>query len=323
MRQFPGVADVRYELKLNNLFLMKKAILKAPVALLACGALMWAACSKNNNNTGTTSVSNTSLAAQGDASADAMFNDVTANVMTAKVNGQVLGSVNDTTSSFSQAIAKAHMAGVTTFGGNDTTSGTITVSLTPQTPGVWPKTLTVNFGTGFTDLWGNTYSGAITMVFTGRLDTAGNSVTTTFDNYTVNTVGISGTHIITNTSANGTISYKIQIEDAKITVGTYWVTWSATHTWTLTQGASTPLWPFDDVYAVTGSGGGNTSNNFTWTSTIETALTKAYVCPWFESGTVKVATNYGTGVLDYGAGTCDNQATVTVGDSTRTITLGR
>ncbi|TDW99362.1 hypothetical protein [Dinghuibacter silviterrae] len=297
---------------------MKKAI------FLACGALLWAACSKNSNNsTSTTSVSNTSLAAQGDASADAMFNDVTANVMTAKVNGEALGSVDDTSSSFRQAIAKGQMAGVTTFGGGDTTKGTITISLTPETPGVWPKTLTINFGTGFTDLWGNTYSGSISMVFTGRLDTAGNSVTTTFNNYTVNSIGISGTHIITNTSASGTISYKVQIEDAKVTVGTNWVTWSATHTWTLTQGASTPRWPFDDVYSVTGSGGGITSTNFTWTSTIETPLTKAYVCPWFEAGTIKVVTNYGTGILDYGSGTCDNQATITVGDSTRTITLGR
>ena len=314
--------SVKSFIKPNNLILMKQVFAKAPIALLACSALLWASCTKNASSS-TTSVSNTTVAAQADASADATFNDVTANVMTTNVNNQALGSVDDSTSSFRQAIAKGHMGGVTAFG-PDTTSGTISITITPETPGVFPKTVTVNFGTGFTDLWGNTYGGSISMAFTGPLGIAGNSVTTTFDNYTVNSVGISGTHSITNTSgANGPISFNIQVQNAKVTVGTFWVTWNATHTWTLTAGGSTPRWPFDDVYAVSGSGGGTTSNNFTWNSTITTPLTKAYVCPWFEAGDVKVATNYGTGVLDYGAGTCDNQATVTVGDSTRAITLGR
>lgn len=303
---------------------MKKTVIKAPLALLACSALVWAACTKNgSSNSATASVANTTVAAQADASADETFNGVTANVMTMNVNGEALGAVDDSTSSFRQAIAKASLAGVTTFGPGDTTSGTISISVSPETPGVFPKTVTLSFGSGFTDLWGNTYGGSISMVFTGPLSIAGNSVTTTFNNYTVDSVGITGTHIITNASTTGAISFNIQIQNAKVTVGSFWVEWNATHTWTLTAGAATPRYPFDDVYSVTGSGGGSTSNSFTWTSTIETALTKAYICPWFEAGTVKVATNYGTGVLDYGAGTCDNQATVTVGDSTRAITLGR
>jgi hypothetical protein len=162
-------------------------------------------------------------------------------------------------------------------------------------------------------------------VFTGRLDSIGASATTTFNNYSVDSIGLSGTHILTNTSVpNQQIAFGVQVKDAKLTFpGGFWVTWAATRNWVLTSGASTPRWPFDDVWALTGSGGGNTSNNFSWTSTVETPLVRAYVCPWFESGTVKVSCNFGTGVLDYGAGTCDNQATVTVGDSTRAITLGR
>ena len=300
---------------------MKKTSLKAPFALLACGALIWAACTKNAASSSPANVSNTTTAAQADASADQTFNGVTANVMTLNVNGEALGSVNDSTSSFSQAVAKARIAGVTTFGPGDTNS--LTISVSPQTPGVFPKTVTISFGNGFTDLWGNTYVGSISMVFTGPLSVAGNSATTTFNNYSVNGVSLSGTHIITNASTTSQIAFNIQIQNAKITLGSFWVTWSANHTWTMTAGASTPFFPFDDTYSVTGQGGGNTSTNFTWTSTIQTALTKAYICPWFEAGTVKIATNYGTGVLDFGSGTCDNQATVTVGDSTRTITLGR
>ncbi|HTJ14409.1 MAG TPA: hypothetical protein VL547_20360 [Dinghuibacter sp.] len=301
---------------------MKKTLFKAPLVLLACSGLIWAACTKNSANNKPANVSNTTTSAQADASADQAFNGVTANVMTLNVNGEALGSVNDSTSSFSQAIGKAHIAGVTTFGpGGDTSS--LSISVTPTTPGVFPKTVTISFGNGFTDLWGNVYTGSISMVFTGPLSVAGNSATTTFTNYSVNSIGLSGTHVITNASAGNKIAFNIQIENAKITVGTFWVTWSANHTWTMTAGASTPWYPFDDTYSVTGQGGGSTSTNFTWTSTIQTALTKAYICPWFEAGTVQVVTNYGTGVLDFGSGTCDNQATVTVGDSTRTITLGR
>jgi hypothetical protein len=300
---------------------------KVMAVVLCCGTLAWVACTKNNsgnNSPSTTSVSNTSLIAQGDASADASFENLTNNILTTKANGESLGAVDDSTSSFRQATAQAYLQShVTTFG-PDSSTGTVTITVVPETPGVFPKTVTINFGSGFTDWFGNTYSGSISTVFTGVLSSPGASATTTFDNYTFDSVEIAGTHVITNTSKDSVLSFSIQVQNAKVTIaGGFFVNWNATRDWAMIAGASTPRWPFDDVYSVTGSSSGSTSNNFTWTSTIETPLTRAYICPWFESGTVKIVTNYGTGVLDFGSGGCDNQATITVGDSTRTITLGR
>lgn len=298
---------------------------KALIAALSCSALIWAACSKSSSShPSTTSVNNTTLVAQGDASADATFENLTNNILTTKANGQVLGAVDDSTSSFRQATAEAEMnATVKTFGPGGP-SGTVTITVVPDSPNVFPKTVTINFGTGFTDWFGNVYTGSISTVFTGKLSTPGASATTTFNNYSFDSIQISGTHIVTNSSHDTAIGFTTQVENAKVTLPTgFYVDWNATRAWSLIAGGSTPRWPFDDVYSVTGSSSGNTSNGFNWTATIENPLEKAYICPWFEAGTVKVVTNYGTGVLDFGNGTCDNQATVTVGDSTRTITLGR
>lgn len=296
---------------------------KALIAILLPGALIWAACTKNNNNSGgTTSASNTTLMASVDASADASFTDLTNNILSTKVNGQSYGAVDDSTSSFSQVIAKAFLQQHVTVDGPDS-SNQVTISVTPGTAGVWPETVTINFGSGFKDLWGNVYTGSISMVFSGPLVNQGASVTTTFNNYSFDSIQLTGTHILTNTSTGDTsLSFSVQIENAKVTLPNgFWVNWNASRNWARIAGGSTPFWPFDDVYNVTGNGGGSASGGFTWTTTIETPLQRAYVCPWFESGTVKIATNYGTGVLDYGSGSCDNQATVTVGDTTKNITL--
>lgn len=307
---------------------MKQSMVKgkALVLILVSGTLVWGACSKssNSNSTSTTSVSNTSAVAQGDAGADAQFDDVTSNVMTTNANGQAIGSVDDSTSSFRQAEALAQrQARMTTFG-PDSGNSSVTITVVPDAPDQFPKTVTINFGAGFTDLLGITRSGSVATVFTGPLGTAGASATTTFTNYVVDSVQIAGTHIITNTSASGTISFNVQVKDATVTLPNgFSVTWNSTRTRTMTAGASTPRWPFDDIYSITGSGSGNTSTRISWTSSITSPLVKAYICPWFEQGTVKIQSAFGTGVLDYGAGGCDDQATVTVGDSTRAVTLRR
>ena len=77
------------------------------------------------------------------------------------------------------------------------------------------------------------------------------------------------------------------------------------------------------MYSVTGSSTGTNRNKVGYTATIQNPLIKRADCPkYFVQGTIGIInTNSKVMTLDYGTGTCDNVATVTVNGHTRTITL--
>lgn len=296
---------------------------KTLTVLLFGSAVIWASCTKNQPANSAQSDQNTVTVTESSANADQTFDEVTNSVLTASVNGQALGAMSDSTSGFSNAAIVAKRNGGLTVDGPGG-GGSVTVTLTPDTPGVFPKTLTINFGSGFTALNGTTFAGSVTTVFTNPLSEPGASATTTFSSFYIDSIGISGTHILTNNSTNDSITFGVQVENASISFPSgFTLTRNSNRSFTMIAGASTPFWPFDDVWDITGTGAGSTSTNFSWADTIETPLQAAYICPWFESGTVKVVSSAGTGLLNFGNGNCDDQATVTVGDSTFSITLNR
>jgi hypothetical protein len=54
---------------------------------------------------------------------------------------------------------------------------------------------------------------------------------------------------------------------------------------------------------------------------VTSPLVKAFTCRWISKGTVKIRVNDTVGLLDYGNGDCDNEATLTVNGTSRTIKL--
>jgi hypothetical protein len=81
------------------------------------------------------------------------------------------------------------------------------------------------------------------------------------------------------------------------------------------------LYPLDDVYNITGDRSGSNSQGRTWSGQTVEPLVRKSVCPWLVKGIVNLTVNGRSGVLDYGDGTCDNQATITVNAVPKTITL--
>jgi hypothetical protein len=279
---------------------------KGLLALLLMGALTFVSCKKESsvNNT-QEEITATLNAAENDAEAEAEFNDVYDNV-TATNGGDELGLVDG--------------AGI--FGREDSVGRCFTVTVVPQTPGVFPKTVTIDFGTGCLGRDGKLRSGKIITVFTGRLSQPGNSATTTFDNYMVNGVKIEGTHVITNTSTSNNRSFTVKVSGAKITKQNgKWIKWESFKTFLQTEGNGTPRFHLDDVIVITGYKSGENSEGNTWSATILEQLVKKGNCRWIVSGIVSLARNGNTAVLDYGNGDCDNKATITANGQTREITL--
>lgn len=184
------------------------------------------------------------------------------------------------------------------------------------------RTLTIDFGpTNCLCPDGRYRRGQILVRFTTDVlrRTAGAVVTRT--NYFVN----DNQHTATRTFTDiGSGSFTVDVTNASIiranNGGTH--SWTANWTFTRTAGYGTPQIS-DDVYSVTGSANGTNRNNVTYTTTIQSPLTKRADCfKYFVSGVINITnSNSRTMSLDYGNGACDNTATVTINGRSRVITL--
>ena len=184
------------------------------------------------------------------------------------------------------------------------------------------KTLTIDFGpTNCLCADGRYRRGKIMVRFTTDVNRRTAGAVVTREGYFVN----DNQHTATRTFTDiGNGSFTVDVTNASIiranNGGTH--SWTANWIFTRTNGFGTPQ-VSDDVYSVTGSATGTNRNKVGYTATIQSPLIKRADCPkYFVQGTLAITnTNSKTMSLDYGTGTCDNVATVTVNGHTRTIML--
>jgi hypothetical protein len=188
-----------------------------------------------------------------------------------------------------------------------------------------PHTITVDFGSTNCLCGDNRLRrGKIICSYTGQYRDSGSVRSTTFDNYFVNNNQILGTKTVTNMGHNGqgqsyfTINVAAQIIKAN-NAGT--ITWNSNRTRTWIAGESTAI-KLDDEYSITGSGSGTKANGNTYTVTITTPLIKALNCNWIKQGVMDITpSNKPVRSINFGTGTCDNQAVVTINGTNYNITL--
>jgi hypothetical protein len=76
------------------------------------------------------------------------------------------------------------------------------------------------------------------------------------------------------------------------------------------------------VFSVSGGSNGTKASGNTWTNVINTPLVHKRSCHQIVSGTMTVTpSNKPVRSIDFGNGTCDNQATVTINGNTYTIVV--
>ncbi len=144
--------------------------------------------------------------------------------------------------------------------------------------------------------------------------------TTLFD-FMINDAQVEGVKVIEKT---GTNQFSMSLSEGKIIFadGTQY-TRNYNRTRTQTEGTSTPYFIWDDVFEIEGQSSGINRNNNAYTRTITSPLVKPRSCRWFVQGTIEFVTGENTAILDYGNGTCDRFATLTVNGETREIRLRR
>ncbi len=281
-------------------------------------------CSKENSQSGTDAQEEemAKVTGEADAEAESVFNELFDDVM--GVNNEV------------------GVAGSGIFYGRPDSLTpvprcfTVTVSHPNNTP--FPAVVVIDFGTvGCPGPDGRVRRGKIITEYTNRLTIPGAVATTTFDRFFVDAIHVEGTHRISNISgtpvppANIARKFKVEVINGKLSrPNGDFIEWNSTKTITQVEGLITPDIFRDDVFKIEGSANGIVKRGtllVRWESTITEPLVRRFTCRWIVKGRVRTvranlpSNTRWVAVLDFGAGICDNQATITINGVTRQITL--
>lgn len=188
-----------------------------------------------------------------------------------------------------------------------------TVTLNDATPGVFPKVITVDFGSVGCTYNNITRTGILTITLSDYLMNNGSVMTIERSNYYVNGRRVEGTVTYVNETTNPeTPQWTRTITNGQITnLAGEIFTHSGTRTVKMVDGVST-LSLADNIYHIlSGTHTVNRPNGTSLTVTVLETLVKRYACNYISQGKLTLNGTYLDGVLNYGDGTCDNQATYT------------
>lgn len=184
--------------------------------------------------------------------------------------------------------------------------------------------ITYDFHSGCTGADGKVRAGKVIVNYTGtgHFD-PGSSWVVTFDSFYVNTRHVEGTRSVVNNGFNtaGNMNWTITATNMKITkTDGSWRMWNSTRNREMVAGYGDTLWENDD-YLVNGTASGTNSDGES-VNCVLSNLRREHDCNWITSGTMEITpASRPVRTIDFGNGTCDDQATVTKNGVSRVITL--
>ncbi len=297
--------------------LNRNTLIKTGLFAFISTALIVTACNKSSSSSG--SASN-----EGDAASLSTSSEVSDNAY-----NDAFGVIMQTGNSTSNGAVT-----VASVDGNNSNTGILSgdglacasVTVSPADSNTFPKTITVDFGTGCTSLTGTVRKGSITYILSGHLLYPGTTVSATFNGYSVNGYRIAGTYTIANNSTDAGLSFTRTVEGGQVTLpDSSYYSYSGTKTITQTAGFGTTTL-LDDVYNITGSHNfASSASGKSLVDSIATPLVLEGTCSNIVSGIINFTFSEPNvslkGTFDYGSGDCDKSATIKVGNTTRPVTL--
>jgi hypothetical protein len=286
-------------MRLKN-FLIASAIITISAGIYSC---------KKDNTT--SSSSGTEIAATTELSTDNTISD--------NLNADAENVLN-------QAAVDNNFSGSTPTGVNSTMGNLPSCASVTVTPAQgFPKNITIDFGSGCASGTGIVRSGIIHITLSDSLRKSGSVAVMTFDNYYVGGYKKQGSITWTNTKVDTTNSWTrvcIDTITSPLPAGKTWMH-NGTHAVVEISGNNTPRDIIDNIYLTTGSSTVTNSNGVTRTATILTPLEKKVACDNIDSGTVKIQGPKHYAIIDYGDGSCDRLATVSIDGGTPVTILLR
>lgn len=198
------------------------------------------------------------------------------------------------------------------------------ITVTPDDT-TYPKTITIDFGTGCHCADGRFRRGAIVMHLTGPIRRAGSVMTITFEDYFINQAHIEGTKIVTNlSSVGGPLKYSVKVVGGKVTLPNgRGFNYESLKYVAKVDGIGTPP-IIDDIFRIEGRSKTTFNNGRVIMLDTDAPLMKKVVCRWINRGILKIKINTRVFFLDYSApndGDCDNKALLTWANGQRMIIL--
>ncbi len=184
--------------------------------------------------------------------------------------------------------------------------------------------ITYDFHSGCTGADGKVRAGKVIVNYTGtgHFD-PGSSWVVTFDSFYVNTRHVEGTRSVVNNGFNSdsNMNWTITATNMRITrADGSWRTWNSVRNREMVAGYGDTDWQ-NDEYLINGTADGTNSNGDA-VNCVLTDLRREHDCHWITSGTLQITPgSRPVRTIDFGSGTCDDQATVTKNGVSRTITL--
>ncbi len=183
-----------------------------------------------------------------------------------------------------------------------------------------PVTFQIDYGTtGCIGSDGVYRTGKINFTTAKRWSVYNNPVTIDLVGYKANTVSYTGQIRITRPDS---LTITTEVINGHCTDGNWNIDYACTKTMKQTAGYSTKGDVSDDVYSFTGSSNGKNREGRNFTTNITNALIKKMSCKYISSGTLELTPDgFKTRTVDFGNGTCDDDATFTVNGQTVSFKL--
>ncbi len=189
------------------------------------------------------------------------------------------------------------------------------------------KQITVDFGSGCQGKDGKTRTGKILIQYEGNAAILSRTITVTLDGYTVDGNSIEGTRVTQFQGAeNSEIVHTVSLTGGKITFAEGGeITRESSWTRTIRGGENV----LEGELIVEGAASGTNREGVSYTMNVTTPIVKKSSCfaeqvPFPVSGVKAYTTSDGhTGSIDFGNGSCDNLAVVTINGFSKEIELGK
>jgi len=173
----------------------------------------------------------------------------------------------------------------------------------------YPKVIKLNYGDGTVLKNEKVLSGVIIIEISGPRKSGSFTRMVTYENFSVDTIQVAGTSLITVNKGNET--FRNYTTDLTFTINNETViTRSSVRTWTWIEGMETTEDQTDDVIRIEGSVSASSGTD-TYKKEIVEPLVRLGNCRFIVSGTVTITLNVLTSTLNYGEGECDEVATMT------------
>ena len=199
-------------------------------------------------------------------------------------------------------------------------------------------TIIIDFGsTNCTGNDGRQRRGKVIVYYSGRFKTVGSTHTITFDNYYVNNNKVDGSRTVKNDGFNsaGHLTWQVYGNGTIILAnGNGTVTWGSTRkrellgvlgSSMLNSADTTIVWS-QSKWGITGTASGISATGVIYSTSITKQLVFDHTCITNRRHPTQGSFDFtpsgkATRTVDFGNGTCDDQATVTIKGKTYTITL--